>query len=181
MSRRISLREFQENLAHRLAEAQTGERRGLLGVQAGDENWLLQLAETGEILVPPPLATVPLTRDWYRGLANVRGTLYGIIDFSGLHDGPPIVPSGPARLLLIGARHGVHSALLVSRVLGLRSEEDFEADHGPPDPRPWVGQRMRDMQDRPWLRLDVPKLLADSAFLDAGADYSLGTLSHQTS
>ncbi|PKO79555.1 MAG: twitching motility protein PilI, partial [Betaproteobacteria bacterium HGW-Betaproteobacteria-13] len=27
MSRRISLREFQENLAHRLAEAQTGERR----------------------------------------------------------------------------------------------------------------------------------------------------------
>lgn len=181
MSRRISLREFQENLARRLAEARTGERRGLLGVQAGDENWLLQLSDSGEILVPPPLASVPLTRSWYRGLANVRGTLFGVIDFSGFHDGAPIVPVGHARLLLVGAKHGIHSALLVSRVLGLRSEEDFEADHGPPDPRPWVGRRMRDMQDRPWLRLDVPRLLASGAFLDAGADYAPGGTTHQHS
>lgn len=170
MARRMSLREFQENLAHRLAEAHTGERRGLLGIQAGNENWLVKLSEAGEILFPPPLASVPLTRDWYRGLANVRGTLYGVIDFSGLHEGAPIVPTGHARLLLVGAKHGVHSALLVSRVLGLRSEEDFEADHGTPDSRPWVGQRLRDMQDRPWLKLDIPQLLANNAFLDAGAD-----------
>lgn len=170
MARRMSLREFQENLAHRLAEAHTGERRGLLGIQAGNENWLVKLSEAGEILFPPPLASVPLTRDWYRGLANVRGTLYGVIDFSGLHEGAPIVPAGHARLLLVGAKHGVHSALLVSRVLGLRSEEDFEADHGTPDARPWVGQRLRDMQDRPWLKLDIPQLLANNAFLDAGAD-----------
>lgn len=170
MSRRMSLREFQENLAHRLAEAHTGERRGLLGIQAGNENWLVKLSEAGEILFPPPLATVPLTRNWYRGLANVRGTLYGVIDFSGLHEGAPIVPSGHARLLLVGAKLGVHSALLISRVLGLRSEEDFEADHGPPDKRPWVGQQLRDMQDRPWLKLDIPQLLTNSAFLDAGAD-----------
>lgn len=170
MSRRLSLREFQENLAHRLAEARTGERRGLLGVQAGDENWLLNLAETGEILSPPPLTTVPLTRPWYRGLANVRGTLYGVVDFSGLHGGAAIMPAGHARLLLVGAKLGVHSALLVSRVLGLRSAEDFEADNGPADPRPWVGQRLRDMQDRPWLRLDVPRLLENSSFLDAGTD-----------
>tara|TARA_R110001583_G_scaffold195503_3_gene374488 strand:- start:5387 stop:5899 length:513 start_codon:yes stop_codon:yes gene_type:complete len=170
MSRRISLREFQENLAHRLAEAQTGERRGLLGVQAGNENWLLNLAETGEILAPPPLAHVPLTREWYRGLANVRGTLFGVIDFSSFHGGVPIVAGGHARLLLVGTKHGVHSSLLVTRVLGLRSEEDFEADHGPPDARPWVSKRMRDMQDHPWLKLDIPQLLAQGAFLDAGAD-----------
>ncbi len=170
MARRMSLREFQENLARRLAEAHTGERRGLLGIQAGNENWLVKLSEAGEILFPPPLASVPLTRAWYRGLANVRGTLYGVIDFSSLHEGAPIAPAGHARLLLVGAKHGVHSALLVSRVLGLRSEEDFETDHGTPDARPWVGQRLRDMQDRPWLKLDIPQLLANNAFLDAGAD-----------
>lgn len=170
MARRISLREFQENLSRRLAAAQTGERRTLLGVQAGNENWLLNLSESGEILTPPPLAHVPLTRTWYRGLANVRGTLFGVIDFSSFHDGPLTVPSGHARLLLIGAKHGVHSSLLVTRVLGLRSEEDFEADHGPPDARPWVKQRMRDVQDHAWLRLDIPQLLAQGAFLDAGAD-----------
>ncbi len=171
MSKRISLREFQEGLVRRLAEAKTSERRGLLGVQAGDENWLLDLTDSGEILPPPPLSPVPLTRPWYRGMANVRGTLYGVVDFSSFHRGTPIIPAGQARLVLIGARHGVHCALLISRAWGLRSHEDFEPDATPmnAEERPWVGRRLRDTQDRLWLQLDVPRLLAYPGFLDAGA------------
>lgn len=168
MSKRISLREFQESLVRRLSEVRADERRSLLGVQAGHENWLFDLTETGEILPPPPLSTVPLTRPWYRGLANVRGTLYGIIDLSSFHDGPLAVPSGQARLLLVGARHGVHAALLVSRASGLRSRDDFEPDHGPADARPWVKARLRDVQNRLWLHMDIPALLNHPSFLDAG-------------
>lgn len=79
---RGSLREFQEHLARRLAESMTAERRGLLGFQCGNENWVIELAEAGEILPPPALAEVPLTRLWYRGLANVRGTLYSVVDLA---------------------------------------------------------------------------------------------------
>ncbi|MBN8443505.1 MAG: chemotaxis protein CheW [Thauera sp.] len=168
MSKRISLREFQANLAHRLAEARTGERRGLLGFQAGDMNWLIDLAETGEILPPPPLSPVPLTKPWYAGLANVRGTLYGVVDFALFHQNPPTVAAGAARLLLVGARHGVNCALLVTRSTGLRSQEDFEAEAAH-DPHPWVSRRLRDTQGRLWLQLDVPRLLAYPEFLDAGA------------
>lgn len=99
---RSSLREFQERLARRLAEAKTAEHRGLLGFQCGSENWLIPLPEAGEILPPPPLSAVPLTRPWYRGLANVRGTLYGVIDFAQFNGQPPTVPAGRARLLLVG-------------------------------------------------------------------------------
>lgn len=166
--RRISLREFQENLVRRLAEAKAGERRALLGVQAGGENWLLDLTDSGEILPVPPLTTVPLTRPWFRGLANVRGTLYGVVDLSAFHLGPPIVPSGHARLLLVGARHGVNTALLVSRATGLRSPEDFESAGD--DDRPWVAARLKDMQERVWLKIDVPRLLARPEFLDAGLE-----------
>ena len=35
---RSNLREFQERLARRLAEAKTAEHRGLLGFQCGGEN-----------------------------------------------------------------------------------------------------------------------------------------------
>ncbi len=170
MAKRISLREFQENLVRRLSEARTGDRRTLLGVQAGDDHWLIDLTDTGEILPVPPLAPVPLTSDWFRGIANVRGTLYGVLDFSRFHRGSPVVPAGNARLLLLNARHGVNSALLVSRASGLRSLEDFEPEDGPADERPWVAQRLRDMQNRLWLRLNVRNLLAHPAFLNAGLE-----------
>lgn len=171
MSKRISLREFQESLAHRLADARTNERRGLLGVEAGNEHWLVSLPESGEIITPPALAPVPLTHEWYRGLANVRGILYSVVDLSRFHDGPLISPhSAQARLLLVGARQGVHSAILVSRVLGLRNEEDFEPDIEAEDPRPWVPTRFRDANDNLWFRLDVSQLLPNSIFLDVGVN-----------
>ena len=166
---RSSLREFQERLARRLAEASGAERRGLLGFQCGGDNWVIELAEAGEILPPPPLSTVPLTRPWFRGLANVRGSLYGVVDFAAFNGQPPISAAGRASLLLIGARHGIHSALLVSSSSGLRSHEDFEpapADGAPP----WVARRLRDMQGREWLQLDPARLLAQPVFLDAGLE-----------
>lgn len=170
MARRTSLREFQENLARRLSEARSTDQRGLLGFQAGDENWLIDLADSGEILPPPAFVPVPLTRPWFRGLANVRGTLHGVIDFAGLHGQPPIHPAGQARLLLVGTRQGVNSALLVSRASGLRSADDFRPATPIEDARPWAGAHLRDSQGHLWHKLDVARLLAHPQFLDAGAD-----------
>ena len=167
MSKRISLREFQENLVRRLAEAKAGDHRGMLAIEAGKENWLIDLADSGEILPPPPLSSVPLTQSWYRGLANVRGTLYGVVDLSRFHDGPVIATGGPSRLLIVGARHDMHCALLVSRSSGLRNPEDFDSDTSS-DTRPWVRERLRDSQERLWLRLDMTQLLSHPSFLDPG-------------
>lgn len=170
MAKRLSLREFQEDLVRRFAEARSADRRALLGVRAGRENWLLDLTDSGEILPVPPLAPVPLTCDWFRGLANVRGTLFSVVDLSAFHQGSPVAPAGPARLLLIGLRHGVNCAVLVSRAAGLRSPDEFQPDDEPADERPWVQARLRDARDHLWLKLDVPRLLADRRFLQAGID-----------
>ncbi len=169
MAKRTSLREFQESLAHRIAEASGSDRRTLLGVEAGEKYWLIDLTDTGEVLPVPPLTPVPLTQHWFRGIANVRGVLYGVVDFSEFHGGQPITPSGRARLLLIGAKHGANTALLFSRTTGLRSEEEFEQDTGPRPDHPWVSGAYRDVWDRQWLRLDTRALLANQQFLEAGA------------
>lgn len=166
---RTSLREFQERLARRLAEAGTAERRGLLGFSCGAEQWLIELAEAGEILPPPPLSPVPLARPWYRGLANVRGTLFSVIDFARFNGQPPVPPGGNARLLLVGARQGINTALLVNASTGLRSHEDFEQT-AERDPRPWVAHTLRDLQGRSWLKVDPGQLLAHPTFLDAGPE-----------
>lgn len=171
MAKRLSLREFQEDLVRRFADARTGDRHALLAVRAGHENWLLNLTDSGEILPVPPLTGVPLTHDWFRGLANVRGTLFSVVDFSAFHRGPPTPPAGAARLLLIGVRHGVNCALLVSSALGLRNPDDFQPVAGDADDeRPWIEARLRDAREHEWLKLDVPKLLASRSFLQAGLE-----------
>lgn len=170
MARRTSLREFQESLARRLAEAGSSQRRALLGLQSGHDHWLISLPEAGEIMPVPELTTVPLAKPWMRGLANVRGTLYSTVDFSAFHGGEQILPAGEARLILVGARYNINCALLVSRTTGLRAAEDFEIESEAGDEtHPWRGAKMRDTTGRLWTRLMIPALLANRGFLEASA------------
>lgn len=168
MAKRISLREFQQDLSTRLSATHRSEARlAWLAIQAGNENWLIDLADSGEILSPPPIATVPLSRDWFRGLTNVRGNLFSVVDFPAFLGQTPVTMSSEARLLLVGAKHGINTALLVSRAIGLRNPDDFEPDRRFHDERPWILGALRDSQDRQWRRLSARHLLADPRFLDA--------------
>ena len=167
---KLSLREFQEELARKLADTSgQSAARALLGVQVGSELWLVDLAEAGEILPVPALTPVPLTCSWLRGLANVRGTLYAVNDFAAFQGGPPTGVAGENRLLLPHAKFGTNSALLVSRVLGLRAIEDFEPAETTADPRPWVSSQLLDTQGRLWHRFDPKQLYNDERFLEVAA------------
>lgn len=163
-----NLRQFQEGLAAKLAQAdQASAGDALLGIEAGNERWLLPLSDAGEVVPLPALAPVPLTRPWYAGLANVRGTLYSVVDLAAFHGAAPTPRQGEACLLLIGARHGMNSALLVGRALGLRTLPALVPETADADPaRPWAGDHFKDQQGRRWTQLLVPALLTDPAFLD---------------
>ncbi|MBA3902421.1 MAG: chemotaxis protein CheW [Rhodocyclaceae bacterium] len=169
MAKKISLREFQETLVKRLTSAKAGETsRALLGVQAGREYWLLDLSDSGEIVPLMPLSAVPLTKPWFCGLANIRGTLYSVVDFSAFQGGEGTPQNADSRLLLVGNRLGINSALLVSRTLGLRSLEQLEPRAATPDTRPWVGEQYTDPQGRQWKKLNLRNLLSQPDFLDIG-------------
>lgn len=175
MAKRTSLREFQESLAARLAVARRGEAaRALLGVESGRAFWLMDLADSGEVVPLATLAPVPLTQPWFAGVANVRGSLYSVVDFSAYQGFEPTPHNADARLLLIGARHGINSALLVNRTLGLKSLDgmtvEAEENAGPA----WTGESYTDPQGRRWKRLRIAMLLEDPAFLDVGLGCSMG-------
>jgi twitching motility protein PilI len=169
MAKRVSLREFQEGLVRRLADAQSAPRRDLLGLNAGNNQWLVDLSDAGEILPVPPLASVPLTRGWFRGLANVRGTLYGVVDLAAFCGGPPTALVGTARLVLVGQRHGANCGLLVSATSGLRSPDDFEPDPNASTDHDWVARNLRDTHGKRWHHIDVPRLIGHPEFLEASA------------
>lgn len=169
MARRISLREFQQGLVERLTSAQRGEApRALLGIQAGAYHWLLELADSGEIVPLPHITPVPLTKPWFRGLANIRGTLYTVVDFSAFLGGDATPLSSEARLLLANNRFGFLSALLVSKALGLRSLDSLDPRPTAPTAYKWEGEQYADSQGRIWKKLLIRDLLSDPSYLEIG-------------
>lgn len=180
MAKRISLREFQQGLSERLVSARRGEgAQALLGIESGSDDlpggshWLIDLADSGEVTPLPPLTPAPLTKPWFAGIANIRGVLYGVVDFSAWRGGAPTPINAQARLLLVGARHGVNSALLVRRALGLRPQVEMRATgeshagtQGTGEPAAWLGGRFQDPQDQIWTQLRIPALLSDPSYLD---------------
>jgi twitching motility protein PilI len=164
-----SLREYQLALSERLQNAGTGARvASWLGLQAGEQAWLVDLKEAGELIPVPAIAPVPLARAWFRGVANVRGNLYSVTDFSAFLAGEPSIAGEQARLLLINDRYRSGAALLVDRSLGLRDAGELEprmpASTGE---APFVRAVYADPQGKLWKELDVAALIQDQGFLEA--------------
>ena len=180
MAQRISLRDFQQTLSERLASARKGEGgSALLGVESGSDDlpggshWLIDLTDSGEVTPLSPLTPAPLTKPWFAGIANIRGVLYGVVDFSAWRGGALTPCNTQSRLLLVGARHGLNCALLVRRALGLRPSAqlrplhaDHEAKVGADDTAAWRGGSFADAQNMTWTQLRIPALLADPDYLD---------------
>lgn len=128
----------------------------------------MELGDSGEVVPPPPLTPVPLTQPWFSGIANVRGTLYSVVDFSAFLGGEPTVRASDNRLLLVGGRYAMNSAILVTRTLGLKNPDELELRPATADARPWVGEEYSDTRGQAWKRLRVRDLLAQPQFLNIG-------------
>jgi twitching motility protein PilI len=184
MATKVSLRQFQMDLSQRLSSAKTeAVSAARLGVQCGASNWLVALDDAGEVLPVPEVLSVPLTKSWYAGVANIRGGLYSVVDFSAFTGGEPTVRGADARLVLAGPRFGINAALLVSRMLGLRNARDLQqAEEGAASAgggvsqtalQPWSGRAWREAaagtsQGRQWRELKFEHLIEAADFLNVG-------------
>jgi twitching motility protein PilI len=170
MARRTGLREFQMAVAERLRTA--GTRAALaskLGFQVGADNWFVALHQVSEVIPVPQMVPVPLTHSWFRGVANVRGNLYSMIDFSAFQGGDSIAPGMERRVILVSDRLVAGSGLLVSRMLGLRNPEQFNPAPRPANAPAWVAGAFTDAGGTRWLELDLPALVREQRFLEVGA------------
>ena len=170
MAARISLRDYQRDLVERLRSAKSGAATGSkLGVQVGEQPWLVDLSEAGELVPVPPITAVPLTRHWFRGVVNVRGNLYNVVDLPAFLGGPTVGAGEHARLLLLAERFLMRAALLVDRSLGLRDTRDLVLDDDAPSASPWIRALYADGEGQIWRELDVRELVQHAAFLGVAA------------
>lgn len=185
MSKRLNLREFQQGLIDRMQSADTSAARvSTLGVQIAGRNFLVEMGDIAEVLPLPPLTGVPFVKPWFRGVANVRGNLYCVIDMAAYeHGGVAASPSATSggsgqaastgsgrasgdagnRVLLVAERHAVNAALLVDCVLGLRDARTWRQSNG-------IDKQIeyRDERGALWRKLDVRGLVGQEKFLQIG-------------
>ena len=170
---KLDLRAFQQELATRLAAKTTAQvEQSRLGLACAGTQWLIRLADAGEVIAVPSVAAVPMTRPWYLGIANIRGNLYGCIDFAGFlgHEAESPAPgANAARLVLFGPRVGeLRAGLVVHRVLGLRNLAELRQSDAPAGAPVWYGSRWTDPQGGVWQEIDLSLLAKDPGFLQVG-------------
>lgn len=157
-ARRTRLRLYQEQLLEKMQAARSGAgaSTGQLGLAIGATRYLVDLLEVGEIVAPAPLTAVPLTQPWYLGLANVRGSLLGVIDLARyLGDEAPANTSPAPRLVVFAPSLGFNCALLASTVYGLRQAASMER----------AGDALRDADGNTWTPLSLAALVREERFL----------------
>jgi twitching motility protein PilI len=169
MARRTSLREFQLAVAERLRTASSrAALSSKLGFQVGGDNWFVALNHVSEVIPVPPMVPVPLTQPWFRGVANVRGNLYSVVDLSAFRGGEATPPGAERRVVLVSDRLIAGAGLLVARMLGLRNPEQFTPVERPADAPPWLAGAYTAAGGTRWLELDLPVLARETRFLEVG-------------
>lgn len=174
-ARRLRLREFQTQLMARMQAARSGTQTQVnqLGVMIGQKYCLLNLQQAGEILSVGAINKVPLTRDWFLGLTNVRGNLMSVVDFARFQGMAATPHDKDARIVGFASSLSFNCGLLVSRVVGLRNVEEMQVQQDTqqevePEAASWMSHRFVDRDNNLWTEIDLSLVIQDPRFLQVG-------------
>ncbi|HWI80578.1 chemotaxis protein CheW [Ramlibacter sp.] len=176
MANREALRELQSRLASRLQAARSeGVQASWLAVEAAGGKYLFPLAQSGEIFPFTSTQAVPYTRDWFLGVANLRGGVYGVVDMASFVAGrAPAARSdasrAESRLVALNSALEVNCALLIDRLAGLRSLDAFRSSSEPPAGSPgYFGSGYTDAAGAYWQEINLQALAQQPQFLSISA------------
>jgi twitching motility protein PilI len=176
MANREALRELQVRLASRLQAARSeGMSVAWLAVRVGGQNLLFPLGQSGEIFPLSSLQPVPYSQTWFRGVINIRGGLYGVVDLAGFMATQtsqartaPTVQEPSVVTLNIALE--VNAALQVDGLLGLRGADAFASSSSPESGAPaYFGNQFLDIAGEHWQEIDLRILSQTPQFLSISA------------
>lgn len=135
--------------------------------------WRLLVGLTGisEVVKPPRITPVPGARNWFLGIANLRGTVLAVSDLAAFLGEQPTPQSKYARLLVLD-RGEWASGILVDEVLGLFHTDEAQRVTEGVDAvsalQPYLSGFFH-LQGQVWSEFDPGRLVADPRFLSAAS------------
>ncbi len=175
MANREALRDLQSRLASRLQAAKAeGLSISWLAVRAGGLDYLLPLAQSGEIFPLPAVQAVPYSQTWFLGVVNLRGGLYGVVDLASYIAGKVPVRTeqywAEASVVTLNAALEINCSLLIDSLAGLRHVGAFSGSEPPPEGAPpYFGNRYVDADGSRWQEINLQQLSQMSEFLSISA------------
>jgi twitching motility protein PilI len=174
---RQALRDLQTRLAGRLQQARTeGVLASWLAIESAGRSMLLPLAQSGEIFPLAAVQTVPYTQYWFLGVANLRGGLFGVVDFASFVTGQmPIRRSDSAReqarLVALNPALEINCAILIDRLSGLRNAQDFVSREDVAGEAPvYFAGTYTDRNGKQWQEINLQAMSSQADFLTIAAD-----------
>jgi len=176
MANREALRELQSRLASRLQAAKTeGVQSAWLAVEAAGQKYLFPLTQSGEIFPYAATQPVPYTQNWFLGVANLRGGLFGVVDLASFVAGRAPAQRSDAgraesRLVALNAQLEINCALLIDRLAGLRGMDAFTSSTERPEGAPeYFGSGYTDASGAHWQEINLQALSQQPQFLSISA------------
>lgn len=176
MANRQALRDLQTRLAEKLQLAKTqGVAAMWLAVEAGGEKYLFSLAQSGEIFPWVGIQPVSYTQDWFVGVANLRGGLFGVVDLASYVSG--LAPRSKnelahsdSRLVSLNGAFEVNCVLLIDKLAGLRKQDAFiDFSEKEPDAPEFFGNQYVDLNGASWQEINLQLLAQQVHFLTIAA------------
>lgn len=191
MASSLNLRQYQESILAKLDWAlheDASTHKSFLGIRVGGLDVLVDMSQVSEVLPVPAIFSVPNAQVWFLGTANVRGNLYAITNLAGFLDALDIkrepgvdvesAKKSDARILLISKSIAPNTAVMIERLIGLRSLEHFkkmdsnslDGEKSTEDNQPlcFTGDEYEDEHGNAWRILDCQALVNLNAFMQAG-------------
>jgi twitching motility protein PilI len=166
MQKKEALSQFQNRLADRLAS--TGIEReqssaNWLAVEIANEGFVLPLGQSGEIFPWCEPQPIPYTKEWFLGVANLRGALCGVVSLTKYLDlqsdsEDSKVGLQDRRLVGFHSSFDLNTVFIVDKLVGLKNQGQMEA----------TGQesQYRDSQGKIWRELDLEELSKTAGFIN---------------
>ena len=148
---------------------------GWLAVESAGRKYLFPLAQSGEIFPYTAAQAVPYTQDWFLGVANLRGGLYGVVDLASYVSGQAPVQRSDAgragsRLVALNQLLAHNCARLIDRLAALRTTDAFVPTNGAPEGAPdYFGSGYTDASGAYWQEINLQSLSQQPQFLSISA------------
>jgi twitching motility protein PilI len=169
MLKKEALSEFQSRLAGRLHatdKKDVDSTSNWLAVEIAGSGFVLPLNQSGEIFPWSEPQSIPYTKEWFLGVANLRGALCGVVSLSKYFDLKPQTQGNSNVTTVLQDRRlvGFHpslelnTVLVVDKLIGLKSRDQMQPVG--------IEDKYQDAQGVQWREVDLQLLSRDPVFIN---------------